>query len=386
MRVRAAVVLFFALCPAACGTRSELYPAAGAPSGGANAGSPAGGDGAAGASGGEDAAVIPCTVASDCPAGATACLEATCEAGACGTRALARGTRVGGAAPRMCHAIVCDGAGNVVTALDPSNVPITDPCIAVVCAPDGSPGLLSVAAGTTCGPAGAWSCDGLGACVQCLTTAMCAAGQACVQHACVSPSCTNKTRDGDESDVDCGGSCPGCAVGQRCSSRRDCASTTCDPGTRRCVPDPCHDGVRGGDETDVDCGGSCPRCADGHRCKVDFDCASDDCDPAQLACLPVTCIDQRQDAKETDVDCGGGVCPPCVPGKGCLVDADCSVGCDLVTHLCSGNVCADHRRNALETDVDCGGGVCSGCLPGKMCNTNGDCTPGHLCNGAKVCQ
>jgi hypothetical protein len=330
--------------------------------------------------------VISCTVPDDCNFVAS-CREATCVAGVCGTRALARGTVVARTIRIPCHVRACDGAGNEVTALDPTNVPqLADPCQAAACAPDGSSSVVPLAAGTPCGALGAWACDGLGACVQCLTALMCGAGEECVHHSCLAPSCTNQLQDGDESDVDCGGSCAPCAIGRSCSSRRDCASTTCDPGTRRCILDPCHDGVRGGDETDVDCGGSCPRCADGRRCKVDFDCASDACDPAQLACLPVTCIDQKQDAKETDVDCGGGVCPPCVPGKGCVVDSDCSVGCDLATHLCSGNVCADKRRNGLETDVDCGGGVCNGCLVGKMCNTSGDCLPGHVCNGSKVCQ
>jgi hypothetical protein len=288
----------------------------------------------------------------------------------------------------VCHATECDGAGNVVAALDPGNAPpSSNPCMQGVCGRDGSPVLVPVAAGTACtSAAGGVLCDGLGLCVQCLTTASCGGGQACVQHTCASPSCANHVRDGDESDVDCGGSCPACALGRRCSSRRDCASNTCDPAMRRCIPDPCHDGVRNGDETDVDCGNSCPPCADGRRCKVDVDCASDDCDPAQLVCLPRTCIDQMKDADETGVDCGGKVCPACVPGQGCLVDADCTVGCDLATHLCSGNVCGDHRRNGLESDVDCGGGICAPCLVGKVCNNNGDCAPGHICNTTKVCQ
>jgi hypothetical protein len=384
MSARVAAVLFFSLGVGACGTRSELYPPT---SGAANAGGNQGAGGAANASGGGDAAAISCTSFLDCPLVASPCLEATCEAGVCGTHALALGTPLGSAAQNPCHARVCDGAGNVILALDPTNVPRSgNPCFAIVCGANGAPSQVPVVAGTACTSGGGVLCDGLGGCVQCLTAANCAPGQACLQHACVSPSCANKVRDGDETDVDCGGSCPGCPLGLRCETRRDCASTTCDPATRRCVPDPCHDGVRGGDETDVDCGGSCPRCADGRRCKVDFDCASDDCDPAQLKCLPVTCIDQVKDGLESDVDCGGGVCPPCVPGKRCLVDGDCSVGCDLATNLCSGNVCNDHRRNGLETDVDCGGGVCNGCVVGKNCNNSADCLPGHVCNGAHVCQ
>jgi hypothetical protein len=383
MSVRVAFVVL-AVGLTACGTRSELYPASRASAAGGSAGAVA----STGAGGG-DAARPECAVAADCPAVASPCLQATCEAGTCGTSALARGTRLDAPKPLVCHATVCDGAGNVISALDPSNVPSSvTGCLTSACDKDGFPTLVPVAAGTPCQMAGrAALCDGSGGCEQCLTAASCAAGQECIQHACVSPSCANHLRDGDESDVDCGGACPGCPLGGSCSTRRDCASATCDPTTRRCVADPCHDNVRDGDETAVDCGGgSCLPCIDGQRCKVDFDCRSDDCDPVQLVCLPVTCIDQKKDADETGVDCGGGTCPPCAPGQGCIRDADCTVGCDFATFLCSGNVCADHRRNGLESDVDCGGGVCAPCTVGKMCINNGDCAPGHLCNAAKVCQ
>jgi hypothetical protein len=368
---------------AACGTRSDLLPAVPASNGGSDGSAGAGAAGAAGQSG---VVTFNCAGAANCPGTPPPCFETTCDAGTCTTRPLARGTRLPVQAT-LCHAMECDGAGNVVEALDPSNAPSSPTaCSFGVCRADGSPSLVRAAAGTPCGSGGGAVCDGLGACVQCLTDSGCFAGQMCVHNACASPSCANKIQDGDESDVDCGGSCPACGLGARCSRPRDCASVTCDPVMRRCIADPCHDRVRDGDETDVDCGNSCEPCAVGRRCKVDVDCISDDCDPAQLVCLPTTCIDQVKDANETGVDCGGGTCPPCIPGQGCLVDADCSVGCDLATHLCSGNVCNDHRRNALETDVDCGGGVCNGCLVGKMCNNNGDCLPGHFCNGSKVCQ
>jgi plastocyanin len=44
--------------------------------------------------------------------------------------------------------------------------------------------------------------------------------------------CTNGQRDGDESDVDCGGTCPACALTALCGSPRDCLSGVC---TGRCV-------------------------------------------------------------------------------------------------------------------------------------------------------
>src|SRR5579871_3669701 len=43
----------------------------------------------------------------------------------------------------------------------------------------------------------------------------------------LAPSCTDGLRDGDETDVDCGGSCPKCALGRHCSIASDCASGHC---------------------------------------------------------------------------------------------------------------------------------------------------------------
>lgn len=54
------------------------------------------------------------------------------------------------------------------------------------------------------------------------------------------PTCTDGIRNGDETDVDCGGSCPPCAVNQRCQTRADCANAFCEgaPGNRVCTPCP----------------------------------------------------------------------------------------------------------------------------------------------------
>lgn len=41
------------------------------------------------------------------------------------------------------------------------------------------------------------------------------------------PSCTNGTRDGDETDRDCGGSCSKCGVGLTCATATDCTSASC---------------------------------------------------------------------------------------------------------------------------------------------------------------
>ena len=58
------------------------------------------------------------------------------------------------------------------------------------------------------------------------------------------PSCSNGVRDGDETDVDCGGAiCPACANGRGCAAGRDCVSLVC--AGAQCTTDAgCSDGTR----------------------------------------------------------------------------------------------------------------------------------------------
>src|SRR5258708_789654 len=103
------------------------------------------------------------------------------------------------------------------------------------------------------------------------------------------------------------------------------------------VPSYCADGRHDGDETDVDCGGSCSGCGPGSLCRTDSDCGGlavgcGDrcyCDTATSTCVYNDCYDNKTDALETDFDCGGPLCHPCELGSKCVVDADCvSAACD----------------------------------------------------------
>ncbi len=92
-------------------------------------------------------------------------------------------------------------------------------------------------------------------------------------------SCTDGVKNGSETGVDCGGSCPACAT--------------------------CTDRIKNGSETGVDCGGSCPACA--------------------------TCTDRIKNGNETGVDCGGScpACPSCTDGikNGSETGIDCGGSC-----------------------------------------------------------
>jgi hypothetical protein len=101
--------------------------------------------------------------------------------------------------------------------------------------------------------------------------------------------CADRVRNGDETDVDCGGSCRRCRAGRTCGTAADCDSQACDAGV--CAEPRCDDGVRDGYETDADCGGPCTTCQLGGRCWSDTDCASGECGEPCTDPDPVNCID-----------------------------------------------------------------------------------------------
>ena len=136
------------------------------------------------------------------------------------------------------------------------------------------------------------------------------------------PTCNDGIQNGNETGVDCGGSCSACPT--------------------------CNDGIQNGNETGVDCGGvcsACPTCNDGIQNGNE---TGVDCGGICSACP--TCNDGMQNGTETGVDCGG-ICSPCP-------------------------TCNDGIQNGNETGVDCGG-ICSPCIacdPGTPCDDDDVCT------------
>ena len=104
------------------------------------------------------------------------------------------------------------------------------------------------------------------------------------------PTCKDNKQNGKETDVDCGGvTCPACADGKGCTAGTDCTSKVCDTTATPtvCKKASCTDKVKNGDETDEDCGGAtCAKCALGKECKVNGDCASGTCDTTKT---PAVC-------------------------------------------------------------------------------------------------
>src|SRR5215216_5524920 len=67
----------------------------------------------------------------------------------------------------------------------------------------------------------------------------------------------------------------------------------------------CSDSVKNGSETDVDCGGTCPKCASGKACQVGSDCTSGFCD-SQICRL--TCPERSCSVDVTCINFGCGTC------------------------------------------------------------------------------
>jgi hypothetical protein len=211
---------------------------------------------------------------------------------------------------------------------------------------------------------------------------------ACEGGACLSAeSCADGALGGDETDVDCGGSCAPCALAGGCGLDADCQQASCVGG--RCVAPSCSDGVTNQDESAVDCGGACAACATGLGCGGASDCASAVCASAGCAdgvatcCQAASCDDGVRNGDESAVDCGDGACGPCRAGSPCSDGAECASG------ICTAGVCAalctDARLSGDESAVDCGGTEldCPRCEDGRACASSSDCASGR-CDGA-VC-
>ena len=98
--------------------------------------------------------------------------------------------------------------------------------------------------------------------------------------------------------------------GGGCTKGFDCKSGVCTGGA--CAAPTSSDGVKNGDETDLDCGGSsAPKCVGGKACKIPNDCASGACN--NNVCGPSSPNDGVKNGDETDIDCGGVVAPACAP-------------------------------------------------------------------------
>lgn len=290
----------------------------------------------------------------------------------------------------------------------------------------------------------------------CDSNAQCASGLSCIPDngakfgfhytidICAGSHCNNKVLDGDETAVDCGGSCssPGfdcasycpdhywatfpnghshhctlecpCPSGQGdCDSDAQCgAGLVCGnkngfqfgfPGQDFCVPATCRNGILDPDETFPDCGGPCS--APG------FDCGE--------ACTGYwATYANGHDRHCTDVcpcPSGHGDCDSdaeCQPGTVCIADNGDKFGFPAGHDICAPATCRNGVQDPDEDGIDCGGpcssmsceqycdaykstypngnakhcSVTCPCATGQGdCDSDAECEPGNVCvnNGDK---
>lgn len=262
------------------------------------------------------------------------------------------------------------GGGEFVCLADSDCLGTTNECGKPRCFPDGLCGFDNEPIGAPCSENGGHACDGKGQCIECTANEHCASGKCGADRFCIPPTCNDEIKNGDETDIDCGGSCTArCGPLEGCESNTDCVGSVCLDAI--CAPS-CTDQTINGNETDEDCGGpDCGPCNLGQVCAVDGDCLSELC--SENACIPLpTCTDGIMNGGETDVDCGGPDCMPCGDNLPCLENRDCtSQSC--VENVCAAPTCMDGVWNGDEVAVDCGATCPTGCSTGTPCSVAEDC-------------
>jgi hypothetical protein len=261
------------------------------------------GGGSVGASGG---GALPCSSDADCHEHPVICHEVRCVQGSCKASAITDSqTEQKPDALGDCKKWTCQG-GQLHAEPDDADTPDDDnECTNDTC--DGQTPLLTIAEDTACSGG---KCNKEGTCGSCVPFGNdCPADSFCQSYHCVSNACNDGSRNNDETDIDCGGSCSPCAAGKGCNVAEDCASHVCKSG--KCAAPSCTDGVQNGSESDMDCGGSCGRkCKDDEACRKGDDCKSGVCRGGQ--CRAATCYDNVENGGEEGLDCGDD-CPFACP-------------------------------------------------------------------------
>jgi hypothetical protein len=260
----------------------------------------------------------------------------------------------------------------------PSNI-----CTNGQCAPEGPPPPPGTCfdqikngseTGVDCGGSCSTKCaDGGGCSVagDCVS-AVCTAGR------CAVPSCTDKVKNAKETDVDCGGgTCMACADAKTCSINGDCMSGFCGGGVCRQPASACFDLTKNGSETDVDCGGgACVTCVIGKACLINGDCASGFCSGGY--CRAPGCANDSECATGSYCDNSGTCKPKGANEVACFADNQC------LSAICQWGKCSSQRVNCELLTCQMTGS--SGCVPVPAGKPGGNCgSQGWICNGSGTC-
>jgi hypothetical protein len=132
-----------------------------------------------------------------------------------------------------------------------------------------------------------------------------------------------------------------------CEVDEDCATNYCKSGF--CSWPSCNDEVKNGDESDIDCGGNlCGACDVGLTCAYNSDCQSDLCEGG--ICTENSCKNNVLDRYESDVDCGGACSTKCIEGQTCNENNDCIIGANCIQNTCT--VIEDADGDGIPDEID----------------------------------
>jgi hypothetical protein len=172
----------------------------------------------------------------------------------------------------------------------------------------------------------------------------------------------------------------------------------------------CHDQMQNGDETDVDCGGSCSPCAAGSACVHKDDCMSMQCSnnicaaasdlaapldlaspmTADLAGPPDLSMQTIYDLYQPVYDLAylADLAQPIVYDLAYSADLAQPIFYDFALPPAdlAMATCTDHVRDGTETDVDCGGSCPNACANGQGCLHASDCISKYCLNNVCVLQ
>jgi len=287
-----------------------------------------------------DGECVECVVEQQCPAAQTCSAVNTCVDPSCTNMARdSAETDIdcgGGGCDPCANGKMCSAPGDCVSGL----------CVGVIC--------TACQNKTDCAPG--QYCD-VGICKATVAAGeTCTASLECETGQCIDAVCC---------DTACAASCESCnLVGSAGTCTPipnlqdpddECEGADICNGAGLCY---CADGMKNGDETALDCGGVCSGCADGLACEIDSDCLSKIC--TLSSCQVPACDDFVHNGLETDVDCGG-TCPnKCADNKGCIQASDCFSGvCE--NNLCTPPTCGDMVTNGAETCDDGNSDSYDGC-------------------------
>lgn len=91
------------------------------------------------------------------------------------------------------------------------------------------------------------------------------------------PTCSDGLANGSESDVDCGGSCPGCSIGAACLDDTDCLQDRCEGGW--CVE--CKSHAHCPNDEYCSAQQCVPKKPEGATCQKKHECLADECDDGE---------------------------------------------------------------------------------------------------------